>query len=212
MFCPRCGTENKEGDRFCSSCGASLGGSAGKSESRSARDTFGRLIGTTRKARIITAVTALAVVVAIVAFIALKPSEEEATIPRDAYTVKADKLCVASKQAIVTIERQYGGGTAGLVKLATELVPVVSAWRTQLGELNVPADRTEPAGNLEAALLEAEAEFGGLARVAKTGDSEEIVAKAEQADATTATVDEAADSLGLTDCEQARFEFQTNKG
>jgi hypothetical protein len=214
MFCPRCGTENQDGDRFCSSCGAALGGAEKSAEPRSARDTLGKLIGTSRKARLVTAGTVLAVVVAIVAFIALKPSEEEETIPRDAYTVKADKLCIASKQAIVAIETQYAKSDA-VEKLATELVPVVAAWRTQLSELTVPpepAGRAELAAGLEAALLETEAQLGGLARVAKSGDTKEVVAKAKSVDAATGTVEEAASALGLTECEEATIGFETDKG
>lgn len=210
MFCPRCGTPNQEGDRFCSSCGASLEGNGQSRETRSAREWFERLVGTTRKARIITAATALAIVVAIVAFIALKPSEEG--IPRDAYTIKADRLCVASKEGIVAIERRYGHGDAELSKLATELLPVVASWRTQMGELKVPADRVELARQLEAALLEAEAQIGGLARVAKAGGPEEIVAKARQVDASTTAVEEAASSLGLSHCEEAAIGFRDNEG
>ncbi len=210
MFCPRCGTPNQEGDRFCSSCGASLTDRSGSSEPASTRQKLGSLIGTSRKARLVTLATVLAIVAAIVAFIALKPDEEG--IPRDAYTVKADHLCVTSKAGIVAVERQYGHGDAGLSTLATELLPIVASWRTQLGELTVPSDRVELARQLEAALLEAEAQIGGLARIAKTGDPQEIIAKARQVDASTAAVEDASSSLGLTKCEQTAIGFQANKG
>ncbi|HEX5713707.1 MAG TPA: zinc-ribbon domain-containing protein, partial [Solirubrobacterales bacterium] len=92
MHCPRCGTPNEPGDRYCSSCGAALE-QAGESKQRTGgRDRLDRLIGTTRRARIITAATAIALIVAIVAFIALEPEDD--SIPRDSYTVAADQLCL----------------------------------------------------------------------------------------------------------------------
>jgi hypothetical protein len=153
--------------------------------------------------------TVVAIVAAVIAFIALKPDEEG--IPRDAYTIKADHLCVDSKAGIVAVERQYGHGDAGLSTLASELLPIVASWRTQMGELTVPSDRVQLAQQLEAALLEAEAQIGGLARVAKSGSRNEIVAKARQVDASTTAVEEAASSLGLTECEQATIGFRANE-
>jgi uncharacterized membrane protein YvbJ len=32
MFCPKCGTENPDGAKFCSRCGGALGGAAEPSE------------------------------------------------------------------------------------------------------------------------------------------------------------------------------------
>jgi hypothetical protein len=171
-------------------------------ESPSQRERIGRLIGTTRKARWITAATVAAVAVAIVAFIALKPSGD--TIPRDAYTISADRLCLSAKREIVSLERRFsrqaGHDTSAF---ARELVPIVAAWRLRFGKLSVPADRIELARQLEAALLEAEIKIAGLARVAAVGNEEKTLASARQAEAASAAVEEAAASLGLSECAAA---------
>lgn len=206
MHCPRCGTPNEPGDRFCSSCGATLDRKSKPAEKLSPRERLSRLFGTTRKARWISAATVLAVLVAVASFIALKPSDEG--IPRDAYTIAADRLCLASKRGIVAVERNFGrGGAESVGTVARELVPIVAAWRSQLHELRVPADRVELARQLEAALLEAEVQIGGLARVADTGSTSRTVAKAKEADAASSEVEEAVASLGLTHCAEGAIGF-----
>jgi zinc-ribbon domain len=208
--CPRCGTPNEPGDRFCSSCGAGLGASSAPQEQLSARERAGRLVGTTRKARLVTAATALAFVVAIVAFIALKPSDD--SIPRDAYTVAADRLCLAAKGEIVAVERRVDSqsGEVDTGGFARELVPIVATWRSQLKELVAPSDRTEQAQELEAALLNAEVQIGKLARVAAEGSQGEILAAAKGADGASAAVEEAVSSLGLSHCANATIGLSPN--
>ena len=207
MYCPRCGTPNEDGDRFCSSCGAGLQKAKEPQEQVSARDRLGRIVGTTRKARLITGATVLALVVAVIAFIALEPDSEE-TIPRDGYTIAADQLCLKAKGEIVAAERRAASG--GTAAFATELVPIVADWRSRFEALAVPADRTEEAQQLEAALLEAEVQIGGLARVATDGDKAEIIASAKRSDAASAGVEEAVASLGLGECAGATIGLAGN--
>lgn len=207
MYCPRCGTPNESGDRYCSACGATLQDTAAPKERVSFGQRLGRIAGSTRKARIVTAATVLALVVAVVAFIALKPDEE--TIPRDAYTITADKLCLGAKGEIVAAERQASRGDAD--SFARALVPIVASWRDQFEALSVPSNRVEQAEALEGALLEAEAKLGGLARVAASGGKTEIVASAEEADAASAKVEEAVAGLGLSECASATIGLSSNK-
>ncbi len=61
-------------------------------------DRIRRLIGTTRRARLITIGTALAIVVAIVAALSLPGNDDG--IPRDSYTIAADRICVMAKKQI----------------------------------------------------------------------------------------------------------------
>lgn len=208
VHCPRCGTPNEPGDRYCSSCGATLRVSTEPEQPVSARERLKRLVGTTRKARLITAATVIALLVAVAAFIALDPAEDE--IPRDAYTVAADRLCLDSKRSIVAIERSFT--PQGPEVVARELVPVIAAWRSQLNGLNPPADRSDLARELEAALLQAEVQIAGLARVAKSGDQRQTVAKARQADAASTEVEEAVAALGLDECAEAAIGVAPNTG
>lgn len=207
MRCPRCGTVNEEGDRFCSSCGAQLGGAAKPDAPTSTGKRLANLIGTTRKARLVTAATIIALVVAVISFIALKPEDEE-SLPYDAYAKEADELCLTSKAAIVAVERQYG---SDVKVMARELVPVVGSWRTQMGTLTPPADRVELAQGLEAALVEVEAQIGGLARVAGTDDRAQTIAKAKQADTASHAVEEAVAALGLIHCAAAPIELKAGQ-
>jgi len=212
MHCPRCGTPNEPGDRYCSSCGAQLPRAAKKDkEDLPLRARLGGLIGTTRKARLITGATVLAILMAIGAFIALKPSEE--AIPYDAYTAQADHICLASKRSIVAVERRFAQeGKGTFADVARELVPVVAAWRSEMSELQAPADRDALAQELEGALLEAEVQIGGLARAVGKGAKHSIVAKAQAAEAASAAVEEAVDDLGLTHCAEAAIGIGSSSG
>jgi hypothetical protein len=152
------------------------------------------------------------VVVAVVAFLALEPSDDG--IPRDAYTITADRLCLSAKQQIVAAERgsgdQRGPGDASV--FARELVPIVTSWHSQLRELAVPVDRVEQARQLETALLEADVRIAALARVAADGNPRKTVASAKSADAASAGVEEAVAALGLSECAEATIGFTPAPG
>lgn len=203
MHCPRCGSPNESNDRFCSACGASLQEASTPKRRRSLRERALGLVGTTRKARLISIATAGAIVLAIVALIALKPSEE--TIPRDAYTRAAERFCLDAKHQIVAAERSGNPTT-----FAAALVPVVALWRSRLQELSVPGDRIEQAEGLETSLREVEIRLAQLARTATTSNRAAILASAERAEAATAQVEEAVAALGLERCAEATIGFSTN--
>lgn len=212
MYCGRCGTPNESGDRFCSACGAALPGRpAPKAEKVSARERIGRLVGTSRRARLASAGTAVALAVAIVAFIVLKPAEDQ--IPRDAYTVAADRICLEAKAQIVAVEKQaIGGSTAKSASgFAQELVPVVSRWRSRFQQLSVPSDRREAAARLRSALLETELDIADLARAETGRNGAEIRAAAEEADKATSQVEGAVSSLGLDECASEAIGFSSSR-
>lgn len=202
MDCPRCGTPNEPGDRFCSSCGASLGKAAPKQQ-LSLRQRAGRLLGTDRRTRLISAATIAAVIAAVIAFIALGEDEEK-TIPRDAYTIAADQMCVNSKHKIVAVENGgLGAGAAG----ARRLLPVVSEWRSEFDALKVPSDRVEEAQALDAALQEVQLRIASLARTAGSEGRGQVLARAEAADEASANVEEAVAALGLSHCQNLTIGF-----
>lgn len=142
----------------------------------------------------------LALIVAVVAFFALGEDDEEA-IPRDAYTIAADRMCIAAKRQIVALQREgLKGETPDIASGARNLLPVVAEWRSDFDSLQVPADRSEQARDLDAALQEVEREIGALARVAADSEREEILAQAAEADEASTAVEEAVADLGLGQC------------
>lgn len=203
MYCPRCGSPNEPGDRFCSACGAALRETAAK-EHRAPRERLARLLGTTRRARLISVATALALVAALAAFIALSTDEG---IPRDAYTVAADGICLEAKRDIVSARKESGGPNS----FSRALVPIVGGWRAQLGELSVPADRVEQAHELEAALLVAQIRIARLARAVELGEKRAALTSAKEAEEASANVEEAVATLGLDECAEAAIGFTPEK-
>jgi hypothetical protein len=204
VYCPRCGSPNEPGDRFCSACGAALRETAPK-EHRAPRERLARLFGTTRRARLISGATALALVAALAAFIALNTDEG---IPRDAYTIAADGICLEAKRDIVSARKESGSPSS----FPRALVAIVGNWRDQLRELSIPSDRVEQAHELEAALLVTQIRIARLARVAGLGEKRAALASAKQAEEASAGVEEAVASLGLDECAEAAIGFTPEKG
>jgi zinc-ribbon domain len=202
VHCPRCGAENQQGDRFCASCGAALPGSREARERRSFREWIGQVVGTTRRARWLTGGTAAAIAIAIAAFIALEPAEDE--IPRDGYTIAADRLCVQSKKEITAAAGRSlaSSRSRALAGYAYRLVPLVAQWRSRFAALEVPADRGDEAQDLDTALRGVEIQSGTLARVAREGDRKELAAQAGRVQERTAAVEDAIASLNLDRCAQ----------
>jgi hypothetical protein len=171
-------------------------------ERRSSDTGIGKLAGKNRSARLLTVGTAIALIVAAVAFLAL-PSDEGDDIPYDAYTRAADRVCVAEKQAIVAAGQKAlaeGGGGAQLAAYAGGLVPVAVEWRSSLDGLVPPADRAELADDLSLALRRVAVEAGALARVARDLGQKAALARANEVDAATAEVERAVAGLGLKRC------------
>ena len=184
MHCPRCGSPNEPGDRYCAACGAQLKASDSAKESRSGGSRVSQLIGGDRKSRIVTGTTIGALAVAVVAFFALSSGSED-SIPRDHYTLSAERICLKSKQAIVGAAREGGGS------YVRQLVPIVVSWREQLAELNPPTDRRQKAEDLDTALREVEIEAATTARFSEQGNDAKTAAAAKRAEAASAAVEQA---------------------
>jgi hypothetical protein len=198
VHCPRCGEQNEQGNRYCIACGAALATGA-----PSQREPFGerlrRLIGTSRRARLLTGGTAVAIVIAIAAFVALEPATDGGG--RDAYTVAADGVCVEAKGEIATVLQRAATADPGRnPDEYARLVPIIAEWRSTLNDIAPPRDRRERAWELDAALRDVLVEAAALARVARGGRAKRLVAQAQRVDDASEPVEEAIDALALERC------------
>jgi hypothetical protein len=158
------------------------------------------VVGGDRRTRLVTGATVAALAIAVIAFIALRDDEDEA-LPRDAYTVAADRMCIAAKRQIVAVERAgLQGDAPDTATGARNLLPVVAEWRSEFDALKVPSDRLDQARQLDAALQEVEGRIGALARAAARADHQELLARAEAAEDASAGVEKAVSALGLSRC------------
>lgn len=207
MYCPRCGTPNEAGDRFCSSCGAALRDTEAPREETTLRERVGRWVGTTRRTRWISAATVLAIAVAIASFIALDSKDDG--IPRDGYTLAAERICLEAKREIFLVGKRLRSGAdpESTSAFARSLLPAVSDWRLRLAELEVPPDRKEDAARLIAALREVEVRIAKLARTARASNPQRTLAMAARADEASTAVEEAIPPLGLDECAAVKLGF-----
>ena len=207
MLCLRCGAESDEGSRYCAACGSELPqpteSARGEGKATGLRERLQRAIGTTRRSRMLSLGTTIAIVVAIAAFIVLDPADEDtADAPQDAYTKALDDLCVQRKLKVGAAQERAiaGDSLVSVSRYADSLVPIVGEWRLDLEELAAPVDRAELVEELRSALLEVEIEAGTLARVARESNQRGVATSAARVDAATENVEAVIDSLGLQRC------------
>lgn len=203
MFCPRCGTENADSDRFCRSCGADLrakpsGGDQKPRRSR-LRDGAARLIGSSQRERIITGATALAIVVALISYLALRSDDDSSPV---ATYPDADAACVKAKQAVANATtRAARTPGAGLGPYAASVVEAFVEFRSEVRDLVPPAD----AAKLDSALRDAAVQAGALGRLAREGNKAAVRVQAQRVGAATDRVDAAIRDLGLGFCASLRI-------
>ncbi|HEY8081937.1 MAG TPA: hypothetical protein VIE64_00095 [Solirubrobacterales bacterium] len=162
------------------------------------RERIARLIGTTRRARLLSAATAGAIVVAVGAFLALQPSEDGIT--EDSFTQAVDRSCVEEKGRISTLEQQKVQQRLNVEQFSAALVSIVEEWRMSLRQSPVPLTHAEAVRSLDSALLDVLIRAGALARVARSGSPAQIAVKAQLVDDAGVQVDQAIEGLGLTHC------------
>jgi predicted outer membrane protein len=164
--------------------------------------SFERLVGTSRQSRIVSAGTASAIVVAVVGFIALAPSSNDAAVPQDALTRALDARCVEHKAEIAAAQRQAlkTGTLTAVSEYGESMVPIVGEWRMELSRADAPPDRIGLVDALRAALLEVEIEAGTLGRAARESNRNELATAAARVDAATSNVETAIHDLELERC------------
>lgn len=199
MHCPRCGAENDRGNRFCVECGLPLN-EAGTPEPASARERLGSIVGTTRRARLLSALTALAIAIAVIAFIALSP--DEGGTAGDPFLRRLDRECVAAKNRITQLESEtLRQSSPNLEQFSAQLVAVVAEWRTALAEASPPGEHAGDLASLEAKLREVLIQAAVLNRAAREGASARVITgQAQAVDRATAAIDPALERLGLEEC------------
>jgi hypothetical protein len=200
VHCPRCGAHTEQDDRYCATCGATLPGAKPEEngERRTVRDRAAGFVGATPKARMLTGATVVAIVIAVIAFIALDPAEED-SVAQDAYTLAADDICVDAKKQIGRAGQRSLGDDPGA--FASSLVPLAAQWRSEFNALQVPEDRADQAAALDVALRDVQVKASELSRIAREGDREALLAEAGELDEDTQRVEEAIAGLGLQKCE-----------
>jgi hypothetical protein len=174
---------------------------------------MGRLIGGSRRERLITAGTALAIVIAIVAVIVLitggsdgGDSGSDAT-DQTAYPEEADRICVQSTQAVALVANRVSKSqddpAAALALYARAVVELAAQWRSRLGSLDPPPERQDAANSLELALAKLKLKARQIAEQAEAG--EDLRRLRSQLDAAGVRVAHAIDALGLDRCAKERL-------
>lgn len=194
MFCPRCGVENEKGSRYCSSCGASLKKGRRK-ERRSIKDRLAALVGGSRRERLLTLGTIIAIAIAVIAFVAL--DFDDSDLPDPEQSQAADSACVEAKQGVAeAATRSQASGS-----INTYGIGLVIASLNFREALRAQGFAGAEAAELDAALRDAAIEAGVLARLGREDAAPgEIGAQAQRTNAAFARVDAGIEELGLRRC------------
>ncbi len=202
MYCPACGHENPDSNRFCTSCGVDLAALREPGRETKAGGPGSRLpmlLGSTRRERLVTAGTVVAILVAVVAFFALDTGEEEPL--DDPYTLAADAQCVAAKEAVAARAGRLGARGTSVEDYASALSEQLLVWRSEFNAIAPPPDRAAAAEQLSADLLGVSSAFAALAEAGRSGDGERVESAAADVDASTGVLEQTVADLGLSDCD-----------
>jgi hypothetical protein len=160
-----------------------------------------RLAGESREARLITVGTLLAIVVAVVAFLALEEDADDESVPTG-YVAEADRICVQGKERVALLGQQSFSPESNdpnpLDDYVVASIRITREVRVDLGELEPPADLREEAEALDAALGEVIAALTQLGRAASTG--EDLLPAVTRVEAAQDTSEQAVEGLGLRAC------------
>jgi hypothetical protein len=151
---------------------------------------------------VLTIGTALAIVGAVAAFLALPTSESNHPVPQDAYTHALDASCVQSKADIAASQRRSLAtrGLSSVARNADELVVIAAQWRSAVRGNPAPNDRLRMAQGLEQALQQVEVQAGALSRTARTGSQPATIRQAGKVDRASVEVERSIAGLALSRC------------
>jgi hypothetical protein len=157
-------------------------------------------VGSDRRTRIVTAATAAAIVVAIVAFLSLGLNDDGTK--ESAYLQGLDRTCVAEKERVIALEEEtLRHRPPDLAAFSSVLVTIVAEWHSNLASETVPAEYASGVAAYEASLLRILIAAGGLARLTReNAPAAALASQAKTIDETTRQADEAIEKLGLTEC------------
>jgi hypothetical protein len=167
---------------------------------------FARIAGSSRRERVITAITALVLLVAVAAFIALPADQQldsERQTQRDGYTTQAERICLDAKVDLAA----SGSATVAqpaenaIAAYARDVESATARARRRLASLDPPADRRQAAARVDTRLQVAQSEITRLAELASSRVGlTRLPEQAMRVEAAGARVDRALRALGLTEC------------
>jgi hypothetical protein len=204
VFCPRCGDESPDGVRYCSSCGAELPRpddsrpQAGAGRRARAVDRLQRLVGRTRRERVVSGLIAALLVVAFIGLLALDPAEDEEVV---AAREALDGACVAAKAQVVEAANELTG-QGGPEEYALRVVVTMMDLREAAAASGLTGTEELRTAAFRAAV--AAGRVGRLAREEGPGPTlaEAVQQSADALDGLSAPTDD----LGLTACAAASID------
>jgi hypothetical protein len=163
------------------------------------------VVGRTRRARIITAATVVALVGAVIAFIAIDPggNSSDGSSSENPYQASADNICVNAKNTLFGIGRQLftpPQPADALPKYLSASAQVARQTRSQLAALNPPDDLRVRADAFAARLAALAERTDAAAAAIRSNDTNRIQSAATQVERATAASDRASAALGLERC------------
>jgi hypothetical protein len=163
------------------------------------------VMGRTRRARIITAATVVALVGAVIAFIAIDPGGDssDGSSSENPYQASADNICVNAKNTLFGIGHQLFTPPQppdALPKYLSASAQIARQTRSYLAALNPPDDLRERAKAFDARLAALASTTDAAAAAVRSADPNRIQAAGPRVEQATAGSDRAAAALGLERC------------
>ena len=185
-----------------SGVGAAQGEDRADAESEPARAGFlRRLAGSSRRERQVTAATAVAIIVAIIAFILLDTPGDES--PSNPFLRASDQRCLEAKRDVERVSDQTlgSGSPSDRDAYIDGLLQIVLEWRLDQSNLQPAPEQQQAADDYLAALLDLSASLGRLSEA----KPRELAPVSERTDAATAALEQQIDDLGLERCGALTF-------